>query len=94
MKPVCVPCERFMRMKKSGFYFLEGRPTVQSAKPGLENPELWVPYKLWAGDLWYCPTCKTEIVAGFGAKPMSEDYLPSFAELVKLLAVKFLVKDC
>src|SRR5690349_6379221 len=26
MKPVCVPCQRFMRAKRNGFYFLEGKP--------------------------------------------------------------------
>lgn len=34
---------------------------------------------LWHADLWKCPVCGTEIIAGYGFEPMafdcSEDYL-------------------
>lgn len=49
MKPICVPCERFMRAKNTGFYFLEGMPKAYPVLPGKREPGLWAPYKLWAG---------------------------------------------
>ena len=51
MKPVCVTCERFMRPKLNGFYFMEGKPSEVEwdGKRG-KTSEGWSPYKLWAGD--------------------------------------------
>lgn len=95
MKTICVPCQRFFSPKKTGFYFLEGMPTCDGAKPGNSEPEKWEPYKLWAADQWECPGCGTVILSGFGFDPISEHYRPEFAELVKKYgADQFQVNDC
>ena len=94
MKPVCVPCERFMRLKKSGFYFLEGMPEHGSEGQG-KGAAGWKPYKLWSGDLYECPGCRASTIVGVGFQPVSEHYLPGFAEVVKVTgADRLLVKDC
>lgn len=100
MKPICVPCRRFYRMKKGGFYFIEQMPGPRAAgeanpPPGNAAPEKWKPYKLWAGDLWECPDCGAQIVSGTGREPVSEHYKPEFAETVKLTGADQLhVNDC
>lgn len=96
LKPVCVPCERFMRPKKIGYYFLEGMPSFGFTERGVGKGAIgWEPYKLWAGDLWYCPTCLTEIIVGTGMNPISEHYMEDFAETVERFnASQLLVKDC
>ena len=94
-KPVCVPCQRFMRMRRQGYYFLEGMPRVAGAQPGLREPEAWRPYKLWAADLWECPDCGAQVLTGFGAGPINEHYRPDFpADVARYGADQLLVKDC
>lgn len=80
LKPVCVPCRRFFRMKKSGYYFIEGMPIGRDVQPGNLEPEKWQPYKLWVGDLWQCEGCGAELISGFGQQPISEHYMPEFAD--------------
>ncbi len=97
MKPVCVPCQRFFRMKKSGFYFIEGMPVpgVRQAEPGTATPEQWQPYKVWTGDLWECQGCRAQIVSGFGREPITEHYKADFQELSERLnAQQLQVNDC
>lgn len=98
MKPVCVPCRRFFRMKKSGFYFIEGMPAPggpRNPEPGTAQPENWQPYKLWTGDKWECEGCGAQILAGFGREPIAEHYQPDFAEKVQRLnANQLQVNDC
>jgi len=95
MKPICVPCQRFYRPKKTGYYFIEGMPTHNGAEPGLLEPQSWKPYKLWVGDLWECQGCGSNIVVGTGYNPISEHYLPNFADQVqKLNAGQLQVNDC
>jgi hypothetical protein len=98
LKPICVPCERFMRCKKSGFYFLEGRPNGGDKpwdnKRG-KGSVGWTPYKVWSGDLFECPTCKAQTIAGVGQRPLAEHYQPEFADTVKRTgAHQLMVKDC
>lgn len=94
MKPVCVPCQRFFRIKKSGFYFIEGMPKERQALPGTAEPEKWQPYKLWSGDKWECEGCGATIVSGTGREPINEHYRPGFAEHVeKLGASQLQVND-
>lgn len=100
MKPVCVPCERFMRPKKNGYHFLEGMPVIENHGTG-KGAEGWAPYKLWMGDLWECPTCKTQIVSGVARQPISEHYLADFSRQLNLYGNQvggahklLLVKDC
>ena len=95
MKPVCVPCERFYRPKKNGFYFIEGMPTENGAKAGKAEPAKWQPYKVWAGDLWECPDCGAQIVSGVGLNPIAEQHHDDFASIANQLhAHRLLVKDC
>lgn len=95
MKPVCVPCQRFYRPKKNGYYFLEGMPHGPDyPKPGREEPEKWKPYKLWVGDLWQCPSCKATIVSGVGQNAIAEHWQPDFGNLVEVYGAELLVKDC
>ncbi|MES2959855.1 MAG: hypothetical protein V4792_16820 [Pseudomonadota bacterium] len=95
MKPVCVPCRRFFRIVKSGFYFIEGMPNGNEAKPGWDEPEKWSPYKVWSGDLWRCAGCGAEIVNGVGLAPLSEHYKSGFAQVVTDTGADQLqVNDC
>jgi len=94
VKPVCVPCQRFFRPKKNGFYFIEAAPDGNHAPPGTEAPERWHPYKLWAGDLYECEGCGAQIVSGFGRGPIAEHYQPDFAETVKAYGAELQVNDC
>jgi hypothetical protein len=96
MKPVCVPCERFYRQKKNGFFFQEGMPVGRDRpQPGRAEPDAWKPYKLWVGDLWSCPDCGAEIVVGCAGQPITEHYRHDFAETVKASGGdQLLVKDC
>jgi hypothetical protein len=49
------------------------------------------PYKVWSADLWKCPGCGYEIVAGFADVPIRQDhYMPDFPEWLE--KVKTLAK--
>lgn len=96
LKPICVPCQRFFRMKKSGYYFIEGMP-VGSTRPkeGTAEPEKWQPYKCWSGDLWECKGCGAQIVSGVGMAPMSEHYKDDWRTVLASTGAKQLqVNDC
>ena len=44
MKPICVPCQRFFRMKRSGYYFTEGMPNGQTRPAaGKAHAHEWKP---------------------------------------------------
>lgn len=95
MKPICVPCERFMRPKRNGYFFLEGMPITQPHAIGKGADADWKPYKLWTGDLWECPTCKHQLVSGVPHRPIAEHYEDAFEEKVEAYgAQRLLVKDC
>lgn len=95
MKPICVPCRRFFRLEKMGFYFIEGMPKARGVLPGNAAPDQWQPYKVWAGDLWRCPDCGAEIIVGTGGSAIREHYEPDFADTVhRLGADQLQVNDC
>ena len=95
MKPICVPCQRFYRPIKNGFFFIEGMPTGNGTLPGKAEPDKWSPYKLWCGDKWQCPDCRNEIISGVGLEPISEHYLPDFSEMVEITGADQLqINDC
>lgn len=95
MKPICVPCRRFFRPKKNGFYFIEGMPMVNDARPGNVDADKWKPYKLWSGDLWECDDCGAIIIVGTGRSPIAEHYQANFAERVESFGAEQLqVNDC
>jgi hypothetical protein len=94
MKPICVKCQRFYQIKKTGFYFIEGMPIVQRAQPGTSQPQNWQPYKLWSGDLFECQGCGAQIVVGVGLRPIAEHYQEDFEYEAKALGATFQVNDC
>lgn len=95
MKPICVPCRRFFRVRKNGFYFLEGMPAASDTPPGNAEPENWKPYKLWVGDLWECQGCGAQIIKGTPSDRLAEHYEQDFGERVlRTGADQFQVNDC
>lgn len=95
MKPVCVPCQRFMRPDRNGVAFIEGMPRGGTRpKPGLAEPGAWKPYKLWYGDRWKCPDCGATIIVGVPTSPVAEHYQPEFAEAVKRHDATLQINDC
>ena len=95
LKPICVTCQRFFRMEKCGFYFIEGMPKTDSPQPGKAEPESWKPYKLWVGDMWKCQGCGAEIIVGTGRSRIAEHYEADFEKKVKALGASQLqVNDC
>lgn len=94
LKPICVPCQRFFRMRKSGVYIIEGMPIGNGVPPGKSFAEKWKPYKLWAVDRWECPECGVAMLFGSGQTPISEHYKPEFAETAKQLNATYQVNDC
>ena len=95
VKPVCIPCQRFFRPKKSGTWFIEGMPTDNLAAPGTAEPERWKPYKLWAGDLWACGGCGAEIVVGVAHHPLAEHFQSDFAAVCERSPVPLVqINDC
>ena len=52
-----------------------------------------VPFRLWAADLWECPSCGVEIVAGFAKMPLAESYEPEYANLAAQLPLLGAVED-
>jgi hypothetical protein len=99
MKPICIPCQRFFRMAKSGAYFTEQMPIADGdsrrAEPGNAEPERWQPYKIWAGDRWICEGCHAQIIVGTGRAPVAEHYQADFAATRdRLNAGALVVNDC
>jgi hypothetical protein len=94
-KPICVPCQRFFRMKRQGYYFIEGMPKGEAALPGTQEPWRWQPYKLWAGDLYECKGCGAQIISGFGLQPIDYQHTDTFKDNVRRLGADQLqVNDC
>ena len=96
LKPVCVPCHRFFRIVKTGFYFVEGMPSPGEPYPvpGTSEPHRWNPYKIWSGDKWKCEGCGAEIVSGVGMHPIAEHYQTEFQATRARLNAEYQVNDC
>lgn len=94
MKPVCVRCQRFYRVKKNGYAFVEGMPLEKNARPGLVDDRKWGPYKLWNGDLWECHGCGSQIVVGVVGDRLAEHYEPDFLQKVEAFEAVMKVNDC
>jgi hypothetical protein len=81
-----------MKPKRNGIYVLEQMPKSIKALPGLENGDDWQPYKVWVADLSECHLCGTQVVAGFGLRPVSECHMENFDGWMTLCTVT--VNDC
>lgn len=97
LKPICVPCERFMRPERTAVAFIEGKPhggiVPWDGKSGRTSVG-WTPYKLWRGDQWRCPDCDATIIVGVAQAPVVEHYEDRFSLVVKALNVTLFIKDC
>jgi hypothetical protein len=49
--------------------------------------------QLWCGDLWKCPGCGVEVVAGIACQPAIENWMPGFAKVVEDYRVGSLVVE-
>ena len=65
-KMVCVPCEVELKPIENGALVIE------MASFG--------PYKAWDADVWGCPKCHHQTVAGFGNNPLHEHYEEGFTK--------------
>jgi hypothetical protein len=73
-KMVCVPCEVELKPQENGVLVIE------TAAFG--------PYKVWYADLWRCPKCDHETVAGFGNGPLKEHFEDGFEEWLDIAKAK------
>lgn len=69
-KMVCAKCEVELYPEKNGVYVKELFQHNSAV------------YCIWAADLWKCPICGLEVVAGFGEKPIVEHYEPHFQRVL------------
>ena len=60
--PGCVGCGEIMRPRKNSTFVLE---TMGDDRK---------PYRIWAADLWECPTCAHQITVGYSEQPIAEHY--------------------
>ena len=42
-------------------------------------------YQIWCADLWECPDCGTQIILGYGQRPLSENYQDGFEKYLKMV---------
>lgn len=82
---VCLRCRKFLRVKTNGVALEEGMP---------HGDDTWGPYKLWQADLYECPSCGFQLVAGFGLKPIAEHYRPGYADTAVKFAPLCRIDDC
>ena len=64
--PLCWKCGLELRPEKNGVVVVE----MATFGPGA----------LWQADLWKCPECGTQVIAGLARDPMTEHYKPDFAD--------------
>lgn len=70
----CVNCQTYLAPRKNSVFVLE---TMEDLRP----------YKVWQADLFECPDCGHQIVAGFGQGPLSEHYKPDFGRYLKMVDI-------
>jgi hypothetical protein len=59
-QPICVKCQVSLKCIKTGV--------------DVEAMAADMPYQIWSGDLFECPSCHVEIVSGFGQQPVAEHF--------------------
>ena len=70
-KRICVKCETEFRPEING---------VIVAEMFQKNQKI---YKLWEADLWKCPLCGFEIIAGFAQYPFTEHFKDNCEEVLE-----------
>jgi hypothetical protein len=70
MKLACPTCNRQLILKKVGINVIETFTGMQES------------YQVWSADLWQCPECDRQVIAGFGEQPSISNFDPGFAEYV------------
>ena len=70
-KMVCVKCETEFKIEENG---------IIVAEMFQENKKI---YKLWFADLWKCPVCNMEVVAGFGNYNFAEHYKDDCEDIIR-----------
>ena len=80
---VCVPCRMFFKIERNGVTFEEGFGDGQQRS-----------YKLWMADLYRCPACNTQVIAGLGRNRVAEHYESTYAEWKEKLQPMLFVDDC
>jgi len=68
MKLVCVKCGKELRCKKNEII--------------VEELVLSKSCRIWEADLWKCPGCRTEIIAGFGLEPIAEHFQEDYQKIL------------
>ena len=69
-KIICVDCEVEYKPDKNGVYLIE---------MAWQPPQ---PYKIWHSDMWICPSCLHQVIAGFGHQALAEHYQDDFQPLL------------
>ena len=89
-RATCAECLMFMRCKKNDVKVIEGMPTKNA-----DGEEVWVPYKVWAADLWACPTCNHQIITGYSKRAI-EKHDPRFEAELRFAKehMHFIINDC
>jgi len=80
-RPICVKCQTEFRNIKSGIAVID-----MFSDP----PE---PYQVWLADLFECPTCKTQIVSGFGDRLLVRHHDVDFKQHLRFLRERFEVRN-
>lgn len=94
MNPICVPCQRFYRLRITGYNFTEGKPVNNNVPAGNKLPNRWLPYKVWSGDLWMCEGCGSCIIVSTARHPIIDDCEADFGKVRRALkADQFQVND-
>lgn len=69
---VCPECNRKMNVKRNGVVAIE-----------CYGETLKTAYKIWQADLFACPQCEHEVVAGFGFNPIAQNGSDNFDDVLK-----------
>lgn len=76
----CAKCQKAMKCK------LNSVNVIETANFG--------PAAVWRADIWECPICGHEVLAGFGPRPVAEHYEDGFDEALRLARASVPVYYC
>jgi hypothetical protein len=69
-KILCPECQVEFRLETNG---VKVKETFQAGQQV---------YRIWDADLWRCPRCGIQVVAGFGNRPLAEHFEDNFKEVL------------